>query len=98
LDARVKLAKRTAEEGCTVTVAEEKVAKVLASKGPGRSLAKAAPAHEYDYNGLHCKLASDEVALSGKNLKRTKESLRQFLAGSTRGRLFHGRRIPEVRR
>src|SRR5262249_4756325 len=75
LDARVKLAKRAAEEGWSVKMTEEKVAKVLAKagKGRGKSLAKTAPANEYDYNGFHCKLVGDEVALSGRNFKRTKE-------------------------
>jgi ParB family chromosome partitioning protein len=82
LDARVKLAKRAAEEDWSVRMTEEKVAKVLAKagKGPSGSLAKTAPANEYDYNGFHCKLVADEVVISGRNFKRTKELVRQFVA------------------
>jgi hypothetical protein len=82
LDARIKLAKRAAEEGWTVRVTEERIAKVLAKtgEGPRRSLAKAVPAHEYDYNGFHCALVGDEVVISGRNFKRTKDLVRQFVA------------------
>ncbi len=82
LNARIKLAKRAAEEGWTVRVTEERVAKVLAKagKGPRRSLAKAGPAHDYDYNGFHCALLGDEVVVSGRNFKRTKDLVRQFVA------------------
>ncbi len=60
---------------------EERVAKVLAKagKGPRRSLAKAVPAHEYDYNGFHCALVGDEVVVSGRNFKTTKDLVRQFV-------------------
>jgi ParB-like chromosome segregation protein Spo0J len=65
LNARVKLAKRAAEDW-SVKETEKRVAKTLAKagKGAGKSRAKDTPAHEYDYNGFHCKPVGDEVALS----------------------------------
>jgi ParB family chromosome partitioning protein len=82
LNARVKLAKRAAEEDWSVKETEKRVAKTLAKagKGPGKSLAKDGPTHEYDYNGFHCKLVGDEVILSGRNYNRTKQSVKQFVA------------------
>ena len=82
LNARVKLAKRAAEEDWSVKETEKRVAKTLAraGKGPGKSRAKDTPAHEYDYNGFHCKLVGDEVVLGRRNFKRTRETLREFLA------------------
>jgi ParB family chromosome partitioning protein len=82
LDARAKMAKRAAEEGWTVKATEERVAKVLAKagKGPRKSPTKASPTHQYEYNGFHCALLGDEVVVSGRNFKRTRESLRQFVA------------------
>ncbi len=82
LNARVKWAKRAAEEEWSAKETEARVAKVLAKagRGPGKSRAKDTPAHEYDYNGFHCKLVGDEVVLSGRNFKRTRETLREFLA------------------
>jgi ParB family chromosome partitioning protein len=82
LDARLKLAKRAAEEQWSVKMTEEGVAKVLAKAGkaPGKSGAKDGPTHEYDYNGWHCKMVGDEVILSGRNYNRTKQSLKQYLA------------------
>src|SRR5258707_11457691 len=82
LNARVKLAKRAAEEDWSLKETEKRVAKTLAKagKGPGKSRAKDTPAHEYDYNGFHCKLVGDEVVLGDRNFKRTRETLRGFLA------------------
>jgi HTH domain found in ParB protein len=82
LNARIKLAKRAAEESWSVKMTEERVAKLLpkAGKGPGKSRAKEAATYEYDYNGWHCKMVGDEVILSGRNYNRTKQSLKQYLA------------------
>ena len=82
LDARTKLAKRAAEEGWTVKAAEERVAKVLAKEGksPHKSPAKGAPTHQYEYNGFHCALVGEEVVISGRNFKRTRDLVRQFVA------------------
>ncbi len=82
LDARTKLAKRAAEEGWTVKATEERVAKVLAKagKGPRKSPRKAPPTHEYEYNGFHCALVGEEVVIGGRNFKRTRDLVRQFVA------------------
>jgi ParB family transcriptional regulator, chromosome partitioning protein len=82
LNARIKWAKRAAEENWSVKMTEERVAKLLvkAGKGPEKSRAKDGPTHEYDYNGWHCKMVGDEVILSGRNYNRTKQSLKQYLA------------------
>jgi hypothetical protein len=81
LNARVKLAKRAAEEEWSTKETEERVAKLLAKAGkrPGKPRAKAAPAYEYDYNGFHCTLVGDEVELSGRKFKRNREPVRQFV-------------------
>ncbi len=81
-DLNVKLAKRAAEEEWSAKETEERVAKVLAKagKGPGKSRAKDAPTHEYDYNGFHLALVGDEVIVKGRNYNRTKQTLKQFLA------------------
>lgn len=81
LDVRTKLAKRAAQEGWTVQATEERVAKELAGQGerPRRST-KATPAHEYDYNGFHCKLIGDEVVIGGRNFRKTRDLVRQFVA------------------
>src|SRR5260370_5788138 len=82
LNARAKLAKRAAEEDWSVKETEKRLAKALAKagKGPGKSRAKDEPAHEYDYNGFHCKLVGDEVVLGRRNFKRTRETLREIPA------------------
>jgi hypothetical protein len=82
LDTRTKLAKRAAEEGWTVKATEQQVAKMLAKdgNGPTKAPAKAAPSHQYEYNGFHCALVGDEVAISGRNFKRNRELVRQFVA------------------
>jgi ParB-like chromosome segregation protein Spo0J len=82
LNARTKMAKRAAEEGWTVKATEERVAKVLAKagKGPGKSPVKDSSTHQYEYNGFRCALVGDEVVVRGRNFKRTRESLRQFVA------------------
>ncbi len=82
LDARTKLAKRAAEEGWTVKATEEWVAKVLAKEGKGshKLPAKASPSQQYEYNGFRCALVGDEVVISGRNFKRTRDSVRQFVA------------------
>jgi ParB-like chromosome segregation protein Spo0J len=98
LNARVKWAKRAAEEEWSAKETEARVARVLAKagRGPGKSRAKDAPAHEYEYNGFHCKLVGDEVrrcesflrstrwrssAFSGMSMRRPRSSLRWM--GST---------------
>ncbi len=82
LNARTKLAKRAAEEGWTVKATEERVAKLLAKagKGPRKSPTKAPPTRQYEYNGFHCALIGDEVVLSGRNFKRTRDLVRPFVA------------------
>ena len=81
LNARVKLAKRAAEEEWSTKETEERVAKLLAKAGkrPGKPRAKADPAYQYDYNGFHCTLVGDEVELSGRKFKRNREPVRQFV-------------------
>jgi ParB family transcriptional regulator, chromosome partitioning protein len=81
LNARVKLAKRAADEEWSTKETEARVAKVLgkAHKKLPKSTAKHAAAYEYDYNGFHCKLIGDEVELSGRRFKRGKEMLRQYV-------------------
>ena len=82
LDARTKLAKRAAEEGWTVKATEERVAKVLAKAGKGRHKlpAKTSPSQQYEYNGFHCALVGEEVVIGGRNFKRTRDLVRQFVA------------------
>ena len=82
LKARTKLAKRAAEEGWTVRATEKHVAKLLA-KTENRPLylrGKRAPSQQYEYNGFHCALVGDEVVISGRNFKRTKDLVRQVVA------------------
>ncbi len=82
LKARTKLAKRAAEEGWTVRATEKHVAKLLAKteNGPLNSRGKTAPSQQYEYNGFHCGLVGDEVVISGRNFKRTRDLVRQFVA------------------
>ncbi len=82
LSARTKLAKRAAEAGWTVKATEDRVAKVLAKagKGPRKSPTKVSPTHQYEYNGFHCALVGDEVVVSGRNFKRNRDLVRQFVA------------------
>jgi hypothetical protein len=82
MDARTRLAKQAAEDGWTVKATEQRVAKVLAkaANGARKSTEKAAPTHQYDYNGFHCALVGDEVVISGRNFKRTRDLVRQFVA------------------
>jgi hypothetical protein len=76
------MAKRAAEEGWTVKATEEHVAKVLAKahKAPPTSRGKTAPSPQYEYNGFHCALVGDEVVIRGRNFRRTRDLVRQFVA------------------
>jgi hypothetical protein len=76
------LAKKAAAEGWTVKMTEERVAKLLAKarNGPLNSAGKTAPSQQYEYNGFRCALVRDEVVISGRNFKRTKDLVRQFVA------------------
>lgn len=71
-----------ATEGWTVKMTEERVAKLLAKahKRPLKTAGKTAPSRQYEYNGFRCALVRDEVVISGRNFKRTKDSVRQFVA------------------
>jgi ParB-like chromosome segregation protein Spo0J len=82
LTARTRTAKRAAMEGWTVKMTEKRVAKLLAKahKGPLNSPGKTAPSQQYQYNGFRCARVGDEVVIRGRNFKRTKDSVRQFVA------------------
>jgi ParB family transcriptional regulator, chromosome partitioning protein len=82
LTARVKLAKRAADEGWSVKMTEERVAKVLAkAHGPReKSKRKTGATYEYDYNGFHCALFGAEVEISGRRFKKDEELVDQYLA------------------
>lgn len=81
LDARVKLAKRAAEEGWTVKMTEQRVAKALGN-APRKSDAKAAKEgdYEYEYNHFRCALFGDEVEISGRRFKMNQELVDQYVA------------------
>jgi ParB family transcriptional regulator, chromosome partitioning protein len=82
LNARVKLAKRAADEGWSVKMTEERVAKILAkAHGPReKSKRKTGASYEYDYNHFHCALFGAEVEISGRRFKKDEERVDQYLA------------------
>src|SRR5258707_3676785 len=82
LNARVKLAKRAADEGWSAKMTEERVAKVLAkAHGPREtSKRKTGATYEYDYNGFHCALFGAEVEIGGRRYKMNEEPVDQYLA------------------
>jgi len=82
LDARVKTAKRAADEGWTVKMTEERVAKLLnkAHKKSRKSGGKPAPDDEFIYNHFHCALIGNEVELSGRRFKKDEEMLDEYVA------------------
>lgn len=81
LKARVKLAKRAAEEGWTVKMTEGRVAKALgnASKSDAKAAKKGA-SYEYEYNHFHCALFGDEVEIGGRRFKMNEELADQYIA------------------
>jgi ParB-like chromosome segregation protein Spo0J len=82
LTARVKLAKRAAEEGWSVKMTEERVAKILAkAHGPReKSKRKTGAAYEYEYNRFHCALFGEEVEIGGRRYKMNEELVDQYIA------------------
>src|SRR5258707_4086731 len=82
LNARVKLAKRAADDGWFAQMTEERVAKVLAMAHRPRekSKRKTGATYEYDYNGFHCALFGAEVEISGRRFKKDEEGVDQYLA------------------
>jgi len=82
LDARVKTAKRAADEGWTVKMTEERVAKLLdkAHQKSRKSGSKPAADDEFIYNHFHCALIGNEVELSGRRFKKDEEMLDEYVA------------------
>jgi hypothetical protein len=83
-EARVELAKRAAEEGWSVKMTEERVAKALGAPKPSRKsdakAAKKGAAYEYEYNRFHCALFGDEVEIGGRRYKMNEELVDQYIA------------------
>jgi len=83
--ARVKLARRAAEEGWTVKMVEQRVARKLgnapkAARASNGTAAKKGATYENDYNHFHCALFGDQVELSGRRFKMSEEMLEQYVA------------------
>jgi ParB family chromosome partitioning protein len=83
--ARVRLAKRAADEGWTVKTTEARVAKKLgdapkaARTSKGRRTKESA-SYENDYNQFHCALIGEQVELSGRRFKMNDEMMDQYLS------------------
>ena len=82
---RVRLAKQAAEEGWSVKMTEERVAKALgnAKPKPGKSDAKApknGASYENDYNHFHCALFGEQIEIGGRRFKMNEEMMDQYLS------------------
>jgi len=82
LTARVKMAKRAADEGWSSRMTEQQVAKLLskAHKKSRKCAEKPAPDDGYIYNHFHCALISNEVEVSGRRFKKDEEMLDEYVS------------------
>src|SRR5262249_25788632 len=79
LNARVKMAKRAADEGWSSRMTEKEVEKLL-NKAHKKSPKKAGPDDQYVYNHFTCKLVGRELEVSGRRFKMDEEMLDEYIS------------------
>src|SRR5215831_144652 len=82
---RARLARRAADEGWTVKMLEQRIARKLGNapkvaRASNGKTAKKGATYEDDYNHFHCALFGDQVELSGRRFKMNEEMLDQYVA------------------